>query len=212
GVAYRTAMKVKRTAARRRNHEAQLRDRRTDLKSVPPTWDDVQAVLDDEIQRLPERFREAFVRCVLEGKSGREVAAELQCKGGTVKSRVNLAPQALQRQLARRGVSLAALLAALSVAEGTGRAAVSAALADSTIRFGLLVAAGRSAAGVIPSHIAALAAGVTRAMFVTKTKVAVAVLLAVSLIGIGAQTAATGFGSLLHGEPRQETAVSSINS
>src|SRR5216683_347819 len=47
GVAYRTAMKAKRSAARRRNHEARLRV--LPLKVVPsPTWDDVQAVLDDE--------------------------------------------------------------------------------------------------------------------------------------------------------------------
>jgi RNA polymerase sigma factor (sigma-70 family) len=68
GVAYRTAMKAKRSAARRRNHEPQLRDRRTDLKSVPPTWDDVQTILDEEIERLPDRYRSAFVLCVLEGK------------------------------------------------------------------------------------------------------------------------------------------------
>ena len=58
GVAYRVAMKAKRSAARRRNHEARLRDR------MPPaapgqTWDDVQAVLDEEIQRLPESLRSA---------------------------------------------------------------------------------------------------------------------------------------------------------
>src|SRR5947209_6499381 len=68
GVAYRTAMKAKRGAARRRNHEARLRDRMPPA-AASPTWDDVQAVLDEEVQRLPESFRSAFVLCVLDGKT-----------------------------------------------------------------------------------------------------------------------------------------------
>ena len=58
-------------------------------------------------------------------------------------------------------------------------------LAQATIRFGLLVAAGKSVAAVIPSHVAALAAGVTRAMFVTKAKIALVVLIAGGLFAIG---------------------------
>src|SRR6516165_12028248 len=56
GVAYRTATEVKRKAARRRNHEAKLRER-TPPAAASPTWDDVQAVLDEEVQRLPGPFR-----------------------------------------------------------------------------------------------------------------------------------------------------------
>jgi RNA polymerase sigma factor (sigma-70 family) len=187
GVAYRTAMKAKRSAARRRNHEARVRAA-VPRPAISPTWDDVQAVLDQAIQRLPRRFREAFVLCVLEGKSGAEAAADLGCKEGTVKSRVNRARRSLQQELARRGIQLAAVLAALSVAETAAAAGVSATLARSTIRTGLWAAAGRSAAGIIPSHVAALAAGVTRAMFLTKAKIATCVLLALCLAA----------GTLLH--------------
>jgi RNA polymerase sigma factor (sigma-70 family) len=185
GVAYRTALEVKRSAARRRGHEARLW---TVMRkaAVSPTWDDVQAVLDEEIQRLRAPFRVAFVLCVLEGKSGPQAAAEMGVKEGTVRSRLGRARQLLQQRLARRGIKLSALLAALSVVEGAGRASVPAALVGTTLRFGLLVAAGNSAAGVIPTHIAALAAGVTRAMFVTKTKIAVAALLAIGLFAAGA--------------------------
>src|SRR5438128_2237787 len=50
GVAYRTAMKAKRSAARRRNHEARLREMRAPVAAQSPdhaatkspTWDDVQ--------------------------------------------------------------------------------------------------------------------------------------------------------------------------
>jgi RNA polymerase sigma factor (sigma-70 family) len=180
GVAYRTAMKAKRGAARRRNHEARLRAV-APRPAAGPTWDDVRAVLDEEVQRLPTCFRSAFVLAVLEGKSGAEVAAELGCKEGTVKSRVNRARRELRRQLARRGIDLTALLAALSVAESAGRAGVPALLARTTVRSGLSVAAGEPAAGVIPSHVAALAAGVTRAMSLTKAKTVTAALLAAAL-------------------------------
>jgi protocatechuate 3,4-dioxygenase beta subunit len=178
-------MKAKRSAARRRNHEAKLRERQLQT-AAGPTWDDVQAVLDEEIGQLPEPFRAAFVLCVLEGKSGPEAAAVLGVKEGTVSSRLTRARQQLQQRLARRGIALSALLAALSVAEGAGKAAVPAALAHATIGHGLLAAAGVSAAAVIPSHVAALAAGVTRAMFLTKAKIATVVFVAASLFAAGA--------------------------
>jgi RNA polymerase sigma factor (sigma-70 family) len=184
GVAYRTAMNAKRTAARRRNHEARLRAV-APQPAAGPTWDETQAVLDEEILRLPSCFREAFVLCVLEGKSGSEAAVALGCKEGTVKSRVKRARRLLQVRLARRGIKLTALLAALSVAESAARSALPATLARATVRFGLLYAAGETAAGTIPAHVAALAAGVTRAMFLTKAKIATAVLMTVSLLIAG---------------------------
>ncbi len=183
GVAYRTAMKAKRSAARRRNHEAQLRERTPPPASIP-TWDDVQSVLDEETQLLPESFRSAFVLCVLEGKTVPAAAAELGVKEGTLSWRLTRARQRLRRRLALRGIQLSALLAALSLAQSTGKASVPAVLTNATIHFGLLVAAGEPAAGLVPSNVAALAAGVTRAMFLTKAKIAT-VLIAVSLLVVG---------------------------
>jgi hypothetical protein len=128
---------------------------------------------------------------------GPEAAAELGVKEGAVWTRLTRARQLLQRRLTRRGIKLAAVLAALSVGSAA-QAAVPAVLANVTIRSGLLVAAGQSAAGVIPSHIAALAAGVARAMFVTKTKVAVVILLAAGIVsaacGLGYSSAANDEG------------------
>src|SRR5262249_22161254 len=62
GVAYQTAMKANRSAARRRKHEA--RQRGTPQLPPAPLWGDVQAKLDEEIQALPDNYRRAFVVCV----------------------------------------------------------------------------------------------------------------------------------------------------
>jgi RNA polymerase sigma factor (sigma-70 family) len=176
GVAYRVALKARRGAARRRKHEARLRDR-VPRAEPGPSWDEVQAVLDEEVRRLPEPFRAAFTLCVLEGKSWPQAAAELGCREGTVASRVGRARQRLRRRLAGRGIKLSALLAALAVAEGTGAAAVPARLAALAVRCGLMVAAGGPAAREVPAHVAELAAGVTRALLLTKGKIATLLLL-----------------------------------
>src|SRR5439155_23146047 len=114
GVAYRTALEVKRSAARRRDHEARLW---TVMRkaAVSPTWSDVQAILDEEIQRLPQTYRAAFVLCVLEGKSGPQAAVELGIKEGAIWTRMTRARELLQRRLTRRGINLACVLAALTV-------------------------------------------------------------------------------------------------
>jgi RNA polymerase sigma factor (sigma-70 family) len=184
GVAYRAAMGAKRKAAQRRNREARLRER-APTSAPGPTWDDVRAVLDEEVRRLPESFRAAFILCVLEGKTVPAAAAELGAKEGTVSWRLARARQQLRQRLARRGIELAAVLAALAVAQDAAEAAVPVALAGSTVRFGLSVVAGEPAAA-IPSHIAALAAGVTRAMFVSKAKIATALLVVLGLVVAGA--------------------------
>jgi RNA polymerase sigma factor (sigma-70 family) len=184
GVAHRTALKLRRTAARRRNREARLKE--TARRVVAgPRWDDVQAVLDEEIRRLSQPLREVFILRVLEGKSGPEAAATLGIQQGTVSSRLTRARQRLRRRLSRRGIELSAFLAALGVADGTGRAAVPEVLARTTLRCGLAAASG-SAAGVIPSHLATLAAEATRAVFRARIQRAMVMLVAVGLLAASA--------------------------
>ncbi|HZU39358.1 MAG TPA: sigma-70 family RNA polymerase sigma factor [Gemmataceae bacterium] len=184
GVAYRTAMKAKRTAARRRNREAQVKP--ATASAPDPSWSEVQAILDGEIERLPNPFRSAFVLCVLQGKTVPEAALALECKPGTVSSRLTRARQLLRQRLARRGIELSSILAALAVADGTGQAAVPTILAKEALRISLLGAAGWTAAETIPAKIAALAAGVSRAMGFAKVKMVSIILLAVSLTVAGA--------------------------
>jgi RNA polymerase sigma factor (sigma-70 family) len=183
-VAHHTAMKAKRTATRRRAREGQRQA--PAAPSLPEqTWEEVRSTLDEEVRKLAEPFRSAFVLCTLEGKTGPEAAAALGCKEATVYTRMSRARRLLRKALTARGIELASLLAALAIADRVVKAAP-AALARSTVRFALLAAAGEAADAVIPSHVAALAAGVTRAMFVTRAKMTTALLLAVSLLIAGA--------------------------
>jgi RNA polymerase sigma factor (sigma-70 family) len=116
GTAYRMALSVKRAAARRRKHEGQAPARDADDPAGELLWREVQTLLDEEIARLPDAYRSPFILCCLEGLSRAEAAQRLGLKEGTVSSRLAEARKRLSQRLARRGVELTAVLAAIALA------------------------------------------------------------------------------------------------
>src|SRR5206468_724423 len=142
-------------------------------------------VLDEELGRLPDTYRAVVVMCYLEGKTNAEAARLLGWPVGTVKGRLARARDLLRCRLTRRGVTLAAALGGVSLAE-RATAAVSGALLRATLRTALPGADGAAVGVGSPSTTAvALAEGALRAMFTTKLKAAAAVLLLVGLAVFG---------------------------
>jgi RNA polymerase sigma factor (sigma-70 family) len=71
GVAYRLALKTHRAAARRRTHESRARTR---VPAEPPaeiTLREAQALFDEALDQLPEKWRAPLVLCYLEGSTAR---------------------------------------------------------------------------------------------------------------------------------------------
>jgi RNA polymerase sigma factor (sigma-70 family) len=101
-VAYRTAAKVQRRAAWRRAHEVQM----LNMPKVPAPEEkpgiDLRSLLDEELHKLPEKYRVPLVLCFLEGKSHLQAARELGWPSGSMSRRMSRARDLLRRRLARR--------------------------------------------------------------------------------------------------------------
>jgi RNA polymerase sigma factor (sigma-70 family) len=146
---------------------------------------DLCPVLDEEIERLPARYRRPLVLCYLNGKTSREAAQELGCPEGTVVSWLSRGRQKLRSRLARRGVALpAGALATLLVQERA--AAVPAVLVQSITRVAVPYAAGKSAVGLgISAQAAAWTQGALQAMWLNKLKMLTLGVLALGVLGSG---------------------------
>jgi len=153
---------------------------------------EVRAALDDEIARLPERFRRPVVLCYLEGLTHDQAAERLRCPVGTVRSRLAAGRGRLRDGLARRGVVGPAALAALLAPEAAP-AAVPLVLLESTARVAAAFAAGgagAAASGAVPAGVASLAERVTTTMMFSNLKTLGGVALAGALtLGAGAAAA-----------------------
>ncbi len=165
GVARRTALNARRMAGRRRMKEAVMARPEVQPDKVP---DARLALLDEELARLPEKYRLPIVLCELEGWTRQEAAQRLRWPEGTVAGRLARGRELLAKRLTRHGLVLAA---------GALSAGVPAALASSTIKAATSVAAGQAVTGVLSANVAALAEGVMRNMVLNRVKTAAAVLL-----------------------------------
>src|SRR5262249_41847848 len=82
------------------------------------TWESLNFALHEEVARLPELLRAAFVMCVLEGRRHEDAAAQLGVPVGTLSARVSRARARLLERLSTRGLS-AAVVIALGTASAT---------------------------------------------------------------------------------------------
>jgi RNA polymerase sigma factor (sigma-70 family) len=71
GVAYRTSLKARARAQRRRAREAVAALRREEAGEPAVPSDDLLAVLDEEVSALPEKYRALVVQCELQARAGR---------------------------------------------------------------------------------------------------------------------------------------------
>jgi RNA polymerase sigma factor (sigma-70 family) len=179
GVAYHTALKARDSAMKRRAKEAQWRPPAGPEDLPAGLGTDWQLFLDQELSRLPDRYREAVVLCDLQGKTRREAARQLGVPEGTLSGRLTTARRMLARRLARQGLVLGAGSLATVLAQAQAGARVPVALALSTARAATFFAAGQAATpGAVSSQVAALTKGVLQSMSATKFTITTIVFLA----------------------------------
>jgi RNA polymerase sigma factor (sigma-70 family) len=127
----------------------------------PESLREVRSAIDEEIARLPGRYRSAVVLCYLEGLTQEEAARRLRCPVRTVESRLRRARERLRPSLVRRGLAPAAWCSEM-LAAATARAELPPAL-DAMAR----QMAG-APAGTVPAAVARLARSAMRSLSISR--------------------------------------------
>jgi RNA polymerase sigma factor (sigma-70 family) len=187
GVAHRTALKARATTAKRRVRERQVTQMPEPAATEPDLWHDLQPLLDQELSRLPDKYRVAIVLCDLEGKTRKEAARQLSVPEGTLAARLARGRVMLAKRLARHGLGVSGGALGMLLAQNIASAAVPTSVVSNAIEAATVSAAGQAAAtGVISTKVAVLTEGVLKSMLLSKLKAAVVLILAIAALGIGA--------------------------
>jgi RNA polymerase sigma factor (sigma-70 family) len=193
GVAHQTALKARATAARRRAREKLLPTMPEPAPQADLPRDDLLALLDQELSRLPGKYRAVIVLCDLGGKTRKEAARHFHLPEGTVASRVATARAMLAKRLARRGLAVSGATLAAALAPDTASAGLPPTVASATVKAAGVFAAGCAAGAVggLSANAVALADRVLKGLLLDKLKLPAALLAAVAVIAAGALAAVT---------------------
>jgi RNA polymerase sigma factor (sigma-70 family) len=191
GVAHQTALNARASAARRRARERQVTEMTEPASPEQSLWRDLQPVLDQELSRLPARYRSAIVLCDLEGKTRKDAARQFGVPEGTLSGWLTRGRAMLAKRLARHGLAVTGGALAAVLSPGALSAHVPVSTVSTTIQAASLWAAGQAAPGVISAQVVALTEGVLKTMLLKKLKLATVVFLMVTAASVGA-------GGLIH--------------
>ncbi|HEY2784522.1 MAG TPA: RNA polymerase sigma factor [Fimbriiglobus sp.] len=184
--AMRVAKKARLSAGRRSARDRNAAKPEANGAAVPDsTWDSAFLTVHEEIARLPDAMRSAFVLCVLEGDRHADAAAKLGVPVGTLSARVSRARQRLMDALTARGLAPAAAAAALALGGAVGPAAVPASLMHTTCS---TLLAGATA---VPASVLNLARMATEGSVMKAKLLAAGVMIAA---GLGLSGGAARFG------------------
>jgi RNA polymerase sigma factor (sigma-70 family) len=183
---YSVALRIARVARKNHARRLELEKQARSPSALAPPWEEsayreLQVLLDEELERLPQKYRAPFVLCCLQGMTRAEAARELGWREGTVAGRVGRARTLLQRRLSRRGVAFATVLTVSALAPAT---AAPPALVGTTTQGTLAVLAGKAAA-LSPSAVG-LAEAVLKGMTALKLLAGVVLLFTMSLGAVAA--------------------------
>lgn len=179
--ARRTSLKLRGSTVRRRVVEQQAAEARPEGETTHATSDpssqasvhELSELLDEELARLPAKFREVILLSQIEGLSRDELAERLGISAAAVKDRLERGREQLRTRLVKRGVSLTAVALAAWLVPGTAQAAGSTALVAGTAQAAGAFATGQLAAGSVPAAVT-LAQGVLKMMGFEKLKIVAA--------------------------------------
>src|SRR5262249_30201769 len=185
-VACSVAANLRRERSRRQRRERQVAPPAPRDPAAEMSWQEVRGALDDELRKLPERYRAPLVLGCLEGPTRDEAAGRLGLTPGAMRGRLERARRLLGARLRRRGLTLSAALVAAALGEGSGLAGLSPTFVLSSARAAVLFAGAEPAAGAAaPAHVLALAREVLRNMHLTRLKLhATAAALCVGLLAL----------------------------
>ncbi|MFO0950296.1 MAG: sigma-70 family RNA polymerase sigma factor [Isosphaeraceae bacterium] len=170
GTARRVSIRAKTDANRRRRRELRV----ADVESHTDDQDsdhELARLIQEEVARLPEKYRTPVLLCELGGYSHAEAARQLQCPIGTVSGRLSRARGLLKDRFARRGLTMTTGILALAaprpapaslIARTAARQAFSpgaVALTRSLVRAGVLAWTTRAAGLILAVALGGRAAG-----------------------------------------------------
>jgi RNA polymerase sigma factor (sigma-70 family) len=187
GVACRSARKTQRQTTRYRAQAMKCATMQaTDDATADVMWQDLRPVLDEELNRLPGKYRLAVVLCYLQGLTVEQASRQLGCPRGTILSRLARARERLRSRLTRRGLALSAgLLALLLLRSSTAGTLLPTTFVQSTVRAAISFVTCPAPAGLARVRSAVVAQAVMRSMFLGRLTSAAICLAVVGLIVTG---------------------------
>jgi RNA polymerase sigma factor (sigma-70 family) len=177
-VACRAAIRVRRAS----RHRATIEQEMDGIPAVQECQHDraeVVALVHEEIERLPDRYRAPIVLCDVQGHSCEAAARILGRPIGTIGSRLSRGRDRLRSRLLRRGLAPSVAAAGFGLGREVAGESLPLTLVETTVRLAVGLQAGK-AMGVVSASAETLAGTLSRSMLMTHYRILATVVVAMA--------------------------------